>query len=259
MMSGMAESSRQRAETPLLPAEVRACLFDLDGVLTETAGLHAEAWKTTFDDYLRRRAARTGEGFRPFDAAADYEAYVDGKPRYDGVRSFLESRGIELPEGDRDDPAPAESVAGLGSRKNELLLELLERRGVEPFPGSVRFVGAVRGRGLRTAVVSASRNCQAVLRAAAIEELFEVRVDGVTLAEEHLRGKPAPDSFLAAARKLGVEPAHAAVFEDAPAGIAAGCAGGFGFVVGVDRRGQGDELRARGAHRVVSDLAELLR
>ncbi len=259
MMDGMDESSGQHAETPLLPAEVQACLFDLDGVLTETARLHVEAWKAMFDDYLRGRAARTGERFRPFDAAADYEGYVDGKPRYDGVRSFLESRRIELPEGERDDPASAETVAGLGNRKNELLLALLEQRGVEPFPGSVRFVGAVRRRGLRTAVVSASRNCQAVLRAAAIEELFEVRVDGVTLAEEQLRGKPAPDSFLAAARKLGVEPAHAAVFEDAPAGIAAGRAGGFGFVVGVDRRGQGGELQAEGADRVVSDLAELLR
>jgi beta-phosphoglucomutase family hydrolase len=250
---------RRSAPTSLLPLEIEACLFDLDGVLTETATLHAEAWKQMFDAYLRRRAERTGEPFRPFDAAADYEAYIDGKARSDGVRSFLESRGIDLPAGDPDDPGSTESVAGLGNRKNELLLALISERGVETYPGSVRFVRVVRESGVRAAVVSASQNCRAVLRAAEIEELFEVRVDGVTLADEHLRGKPAPDSFLAAARKLGVEPARAAVFEDAPAGIAAGRAGGFGFLVGVARRGQGEELRAEGAHRVVSDLAELLR
>ncbi|HKI93480.1 MAG TPA: beta-phosphoglucomutase family hydrolase [Gaiellaceae bacterium] len=254
----MVEPSARSASTPLLPEGIEACLFDLDGVLTETAELHAEAWKTMFDEYLGPRTEQAHEQFRLFDAVADYEAYVDGKPRYDGVRSFLESRGIDLPEGERDDAGSVESVAGPGNRKNELLLALIRERGVKTFPGSVRFVRVVRENDLRTAVVSASRNCRAVLRAAGIEELFQVRVDGVTLADEHLRGKPAPDSFLAAAQKIGVEPSQAAVFEDAPAGIAAGRAGGFGFLVGVDRRGQGDALRAEGAHRAVSDLAELL-
>lgn len=242
-----------------LPDAIQACLFDLDGVLTETAKLHAEAWKSMFDEFLSRRAERTGEAFRPFDAVADYEAYVDGEPRYDGVRSFLASRDIELPEGDRHDPPSDESVSGLGNRKNELVLALFRERGVDSYPGSVRYVRAVREAGLRTAVVSASENCAQVVGAAGIADLFDVRVDGLTLAEEHLQGKPAPDSFLAAARKLHVQPAHAAVFEDAPAGVAAGRAGRFGFVVGVDRAGQADTLRARGADVVVSDLGDLLR
>jgi beta-phosphoglucomutase family hydrolase len=244
--------------TVLLPEVVEACLFDLDGVLTGTARVHVRAWNATFDEYLRGRSERTGEPFRPFDPGADYEEYVDGKPRYDGVRSFLSSRGIELPEGDRHDAATAETVAGLGNKKNEIFLSMLREKGVESYPGSIRFVRAARASGLGTAVVSASENCAQVLRAAGIEELFAVRIDGITLAEEHLRGKPAPDSFLAAARKLGVAPARAAVFEDAPAGIAAGRAGGFGLLVGVDRRGEGEALRAEGADTVVSDLAELL-
>ncbi|HZD86646.1 MAG TPA: beta-phosphoglucomutase family hydrolase [Gaiellaceae bacterium] len=242
----------------LLPEEIEACLFDLDGVLTETAELHAEAWKTTFDDYLHGEATRAGGRFRPFDAGADYEAYVDGRERYDGVRAFLASRGIELPEGSPDDSGSVESVAGLGNRKNDRYLSLLRERGVRTFPGSLRFVRTVREGGLGTAVVSASRNCREVLRAAGIEELFEARVDGVTLAEKHLAGKPAPDSFLEAARRLGVEPARAAVFEDAPAGVAAGRAGGFRFVVGVDRHDEAETLREEGADAVVSDLAELL-
>ncbi len=227
-------------------------------MLTDTAKLHVEAWKAMFDEYLRGRAEREGEPFRAFDAFADYEAYVDGKPRYDGIRSFLASRGIELPEGHPSDAGSVESVTGLGNRKNALLLGLLRERGVEVYPGSRRFLRAVRENSLRTAVVSASANCRAVLEAAGIGGVFEARVDGVTLAREHLRGKPAPDSFLAAARELGVRPERAAVFEDAPAGVEAGRAGGFGFVVGVDRVGQADELRARGADVVVSDLAELL-
>lgn len=247
-----------RPRVVLLPERIEACLFDLDGVLTETAKLHAEAWKATFDEYLRRRAESGGVPFRPFDEVGDYEAYVDGKPRYDGVRSFLASRGIELPEGDPHDSVSVESVAGLGNRKNELVLALIRERGVAPYPGSVRFVRAVREGGLRTAVVSASRNCREVLHAAGIEELFEVRIDGVTLRRRRLSGKPAPDSFLAAAGELGVEPTRAAVFEDAPAGVAAGRAGSFGFVVGIDRVGQAETLRAEGADIVVSDLAELL-
>ena len=183
---------------------------------------------------------------------------MDGKPRYDGVRDFLASRDIRLPEGDPDDEPSTETVCGLGNRKNELFRAQLRERGVDSYPGSLEFVRAVKSRGLRTAVVSASANCRAVLQTAGIEELFEVRVDGVTLAREHLRGKPAPDSFLAAAGKLGVDAANAAVFEDAPAGVTAARSGEFGFIVGVDRRGEATELRAEGADVVVGDLSELL-
>jgi beta-phosphoglucomutase family hydrolase len=241
-----------------LPAAIRACLFDLDGVLTKTAKLHAQAWKQMFDDYLRDRARSHGEPYAPFDIDHDYKEYVDGMPRYDGVRSFLASRGITMPAGDPADAPSVETVAGLGNRKNELVLELIEKRGVETYPGAVDLVRAVRDRGLATAVVSSSANCRAVLRAAGIEALFDVRVDGLTLSRLHLRGKPAPDAFLAAARELGVEPTRAAVFEDAPAGVAAGHAGGFGFVVGVDRVGRPEELRAEGADVVLSSLADLV-
>jgi beta-phosphoglucomutase family hydrolase len=237
---------------------MRACLFDLDGVLTPTALVHAAAWKQLFDGYLGERAARTGEQFRPFDAHADYEQYVDGRPRYDGVRSFLASRGIELPEGTRADSPSEETVSGLGNRKDELVSALL-RQGVEPYPGSVRYVRAVRDSGLDRAVVSGSVHCRDVLEAAGISDLFEVRIDGIVAMERKLKGKPAPDTFLAAAEALGVPPAAAAVFEDARAGVEAGRAGGFGFVVGVDRTGQADALREHGADVVVSDLAELLR
>jgi beta-phosphoglucomutase family hydrolase len=241
-----------------LPGGIRACLFDLDGVLTQTAKVHAAAWKGMFDAYLRKRAKQTGEKFVPFDAVADYDRYVDGKPRYDGVRSFLASRGIDLPEGDPSDPPSSETVHGLGNRKNELVLALLKRDGVESYPGSVRYVHAVREAGLHTAVVSASANCKDVLEAAGISDLFEVRIDGVVVEQKHLRGKPAPDTFLAAAKKLGVQPADAAVFEDALAGVEAGRAGSFGFVIGVDRTGQREALLEHGADIVVSDLAELL-
>jgi beta-phosphoglucomutase family hydrolase len=240
-----------------LSERIRACLFDLDGVLTRTARVHAQAWKRMFDDYLRARAQWVGAEFQPFTLPADYEAYVDGKPRYDGVRDFLASRDISLPEGDPVDESTAETVCGLGNRKNDLFRSLLREQGVETYPGSIEFVRRVRAHGLRTAVVSASANCRAVLRAAGIEELFEVRVDGTTLAREGLRGKPAPDSFLAAARELDVEPAAAAVFEDAPAGVAAGRAGAFGLVVGVDRGDEAEALRTNGADIVVGDLAEL--
>jgi beta-phosphoglucomutase family hydrolase len=241
-----------------LPAGVIACLFDLDGVLTKTAAVHAAAWKEMFDGYLRERAERTGEKFQPFDAVADYDEYVDGKPRYEGVQSFLAARGIELPRGQPSDLPSAETVDGLGNRKNELLLRLIRERGVEPYEGSVRYVRAAKDAGLRRAVVSSSTNCRDVLVAAGIEDLFEARIDGVVAEREHLRGKPAPDTFLAGARALGVEPAQAAVFEDALAGVAAGRAGHFGFVVGVDRVGQAEALRERGADVVVKDLAELL-
>jgi beta-phosphoglucomutase family hydrolase len=241
-----------------LPDGVVACLFDLDGVLTQTAKVHAAAWKEMFDDYLRERAERTGEPFVPFDSNADYAAYVDGKPRYDGVRSFLESRGIELPQGTPDDPPGAETVAGLGNRKNDLVLALIERDGVEAYEGSVRYVHAARDAGLRCAVVSSSANCRDVLEAAGIIDQFEEIVDGVVAEREHLRGKPAPDTFLAGARALGVEPAQAVVFEDALAGVEAGRAGAFGCVIGVNRIDQADALREHGATVVVDDLAELL-
>jgi beta-phosphoglucomutase family hydrolase len=232
-----------------LPAGIRACLFDLDGVLTQTAELHAEAWKQTFDAFLRERSLCKPERFVPFDPVHDYERYVDGRPRYDGVRAFLAARTIEA------DPA---MVTALGDRKNELALELIRRHGLEPYEGSVRYVRAVRAAGLRRAVVSASANCRTVLAAAGLTDLFEVRIDAARAEEAHLRGKPAPDTFLAAAQGLGVEPEAAAVFEDALAGVAAGYAGRFGFVVGVDRTGHADELRRAGADVVVSDLSELL-
>jgi len=241
-----------------LPDGVSACLFDLDGVLTQTAKVHAAAWKRMFDAFLRSRAERTGEPFREFDPVGDYNAYVDGKPRYDGVRSFLESRGIDLPAGTPGDPPDAETVAGLGNRKNELLLELIHDQGVEPYDGSVRYVHAARDAGYPRVVVSSSANCREVLRAAGIEDLFDAVIDGVVAAQEGLHGKPAPDTFLAGARAIGIGPAQGAVFEDALAGVQAGRAGAFGCVVGVDRVGQREALRAHGADIVVEDLAELL-
>ena len=241
-----------------LPDGTRGCLFDLDGVLTQTAKVHAAAWKQMFDSYLRDRAQRTGEPFVPFDSVHDYNEYVDGKPRYDGTRSFLLSRGIHLPEGDKDDPPDAETVHGLGNRKNELVQRLIREGGVEAYEGSVRYVRAARDAGLRRAVVSSSANCREILVAAGIEDLFEVRIDGIVAEREHLQGKPAPDTFLAGARALGLEAGEAVVFEDALAGVEAGRAGHFRYVVGVDRVGQADALKAHGADTVVTDLAELL-
>ena len=239
-----------------LPDRIQVCLFDLDGVLTPTAKVHQAAWKEMFDEYLRGRAERTHEPFAPFEAH-DYDTYVDGKQRADGVRSFLASRGIELAQGAPDDPPANETVAGLGNRKNDLVLALLERDGVAPYEGSERYVRAVRDAGLQCAVVSSSANSRAVLRAAGILDLFVVIVDGVVAVRDGLNGKPAPDTFLAAARALNVEPAQGAVFEDALAGVEAGHAGGF-HVVGVDRVGHAEALRERGADVVVADLAELL-
>jgi beta-phosphoglucomutase family hydrolase len=241
-----------------LPDGVRGCLFDLDGVLTQTAKVHDAAWKEMFDAYLRERAQRTGEPFVPFDPVKDYDEYVDGKPRPDGVRSFLESRGITLPDGQDDDPASAETVHGLGNRKNEILLRRIREDGVQAYPGSVAFVRAVKDAGMPRAVVSSSANCRDVLIAAGIEDLFDARIDGLVAERDHLRGKPAPDTFLAGARALGLKPTAGAVFEDALAGVAAGRAGGFGFVVGVDRVGQAQALREHGADVVVTDLSELM-
>jgi beta-phosphoglucomutase family hydrolase len=250
--------SRQRSPSLGLPDGVTGCLFDLDGVLTQTAEVHAAAWKEMFDGYLRERAARGGERFAAFDAVGDYDEYVDGKPRYAGVRSFLEARGIALPRGDPRDPPDAETIDGLGNRKNEIVLRLIREHGVQAYEGSVRYVRAAREAGLARAVVSSSTNCRDVLVAAGIEDLFEQRIDGVVAEREHLKGKPAPDTFLAGARALSLAPSQAAVFEDALAGVAAGRAGGFACVVGVDRGGQADALREHGADLVVSDLAELL-
>ena len=240
-----------------LPDGIRACLFDLDGVLTRTATVHAAAWKEMFDEYLRRRSEETGQPFVPFDVDADYKPYVDGKKRADGVRSFLASRGIELPAGRPTDPPSVATINGLGNRKNELVLAKMAA-GVEVYPGSIRYVHAARDAGLRRAVVSSSANTRAVLKVTGQEDLYEEVVDGVTAEREGLTGKPAPDMFLFAAKCLDVPPSAAAVFEDALAGVEAGRAGGFGFVVGVDRTGQAEALQAHGADIVVSDLADLL-
>ncbi|MBA9006380.1 beta-phosphoglucomutase family hydrolase [Thermomonospora cellulosilytica] len=243
----------------MLPSDLRACLFDMDGVLTDTAAVHSAAWKQMFDEFLRERSARAGEPFVPFDPDTDYPRYVDGKKREDGTRSFLASRGIELPEGSPDDPPDAPTVRGLGARKNDLVLRLLDEKGVTVFPDAVAFLRAVRDRGMRTAVVSSSANTVQVLQVAGLTDLFDARVDGVTARDRDLPGKPAPDMFLEGARELGVEPARAAVFEDALAGVAAGRAGDFGLVVGVDRvgGGHGEALREHGADIVVDDLGEL--
>jgi len=237
-----------------LPPHIRACLFDLDGVLTSTAVLHQEAWKATFDDFLRERY---GPSFVPF-TLDDYNAYVDGRPRADGVRQFLASRDIQLPEGFPDDPPDAETVNGVGNRKNELLHTIIDERGVDPYPGSVRYLEAVRDAGLGIAVVTSSANGEAVLATTGLDGFVQARIDGVVIAERGLRGKPAPDSFIAGAQALGVAPGAAAVFEDALSGVVAGRSGNFGYVVGVDRVKHADALRAHGADVVVEDLADLL-
>ncbi len=236
-----------------------AVLFDLDGVLTATAKIHAACWKKMFDSYLEKRAAQKGETFRPFDIGRDYQLYVDGKPRYDGVRDFLASRGINLPEGTSEDAPEKETVRGLGNRKNELVNEAIAAGEVEAFEGSVALVRQLRRAGIKTAVVSSSNNCLSVLEAARISDLFDARVDGVVATRQNLAGKPAPDTFLAAAKELGVEPARAVVVEDAISGVQAGRAGRFGLVIGVDRKRDPESLRRNGADLVVSDLGEFLR
>jgi beta-phosphoglucomutase family hydrolase len=243
---------------PIAPVRFDAVLFDLDGVLTSTAKIHSSCWKTMFDDFLRHRAAEKKEAFRPFEIATDYKRYVDGKLRYEGVRSFLASRDIALAEGTPEDPPTADTVCGLGNRKDELVKAAIAQGEVESYPGSVALVRRLREQGIRTAVVSSSNNCEQVLRAAGILDLFEVRVDGLVASELGLPGKPAPDTFLEAARILGVSPTRAVVVEDALSGVQAGRAGGFGLVVGVDREGSGEALRTTGADVVVADLAELL-
>lgn len=239
-------------------ARFDAILLDLDGVLTSTARIHARGWKQTFDDFLKAWSERNGEPFQPFDVNSDYKQFVDGKPRYDGVRSFLASRGITLPEGTPDSPPNEESIGGLGNRKNELVEQAIHAGEARTFPGSIAFVRWVRGLGLKTAVVSSSHNCVAVLKATGIENLFDARVDGYVEDRLHLPGKPAPDTYLYAAELLGVRPVRAVVVEDAISGVQSGRAGGFGLVIGVDRGGAAESLRQNGADVVVSDLGELV-
>ena len=235
-----------------------AALFDLDGVVTDTASVHATCWKQMFDEYLRKRASQRGEVFRPFDLAADYRLYVDGKPRFDGVRDFLASRSIQLPEGSPDDPADIETVCGLGNHKDDLVNNVIADVGVKTYEGTVRFIHQLRRNEFRIAVVTSSQNCTAVLRAAKLDDLFDVQVDGNTIHAQHLAGKPAPDTFLLAARLLGVEPTRAVVIEDAISGVQAGVKGKFGLVIGIARKGNTEELKHHGAHLVVDDLAELV-
>ena len=235
-----------------------AVLFDLDGVITNTATLHAACWKRMFDEYLQKRANQRGDEFRPFDLANDYRLYVDGKPRFDGVRDFLTSRGIQLPEGSEDDPPQLDTVGGLGNRKNDLVNEVIRDKGVEPYEGSVKLIQRLRRDGFKIAVVSSSENCGIVLKAAKLNAFFEARVDGNMIHAQNLAGKPAPDTYLAAAKLLGVQPARSIVIEDALAGVEAGCTGKFGLVVGVARKGNAEELRQHGAQVVVNDLGELV-
>ena len=241
-----------------LPDGSRACLFDLDGVLTDTASVHAAAWKLMFEDYLRARAERDGTPFHPFDVKDDYGPYVDGRPRLDGTRGFLSSRGIELPEGSPNDPPDADTLWGLSTRKNDLVQEKIRTVGVDVYPGSVRYLHAVKEAGLFAACVSSSANAEQVLQVAGLSAFIDHRVDGVVAKQRGLPGKPAPDTFLAAAADLGVAKEHAVVFEDALAVVQSGRAGGFGYVVGVDRIGHADALREHGADIVVRDLEELL-
>jgi beta-phosphoglucomutase family hydrolase len=240
-----------------LPDGVKACLFDMDGVVTQTAVVHAAAWKEMFDEFLRAHAKSTGTEFVPFDAHAEYDAYVDGKPRLDGTRSFLESRGIELPEGKADDPPGTPTIYGLSNRKNDLVLAKLAQGGVQVYEGTVTYIRSVREKGIATAIVSSSANTKQILDSAGLADLFDVRVDGLIATERGLRGKPAPDTFLAAATELHLTASQAAVFEDALAGVEAGRAGHFALVVGVDRVGQADGLSKHGADIVVKDLSEL--
>jgi beta-phosphoglucomutase family hydrolase len=235
-----------------------AVLLDLDGVITDTANLHAACWKQILDEYLQKRATQRNEVFVPFDLATDYRLHVDGKPRFDGVRAFLTSRGITLPEGSPDDPPALETVGGLGNRKNDLVNKLIEDAGVAPYAGSVKLIRQLRQQGFQIAVVTSSQNCAAVLKAAKLDALFEVQVDGNVIHAQQLAGKPAPDTYLMAAKLLGVVPARSVVIEDAVSGVRAGANGNFGFVIGIARKGNAEELQRYGAHLVVNDLGELV-
>ena len=249
---------RSKSDQVITKDRFEAVLFDLDGVLTDTAKIHAACWKQMFDDFLRKRVEEHDEPFRPFHIPSDYKLYVDGKLRYDGVQSFLESRGIDLPYGDPASPPSHKTICGLGNLKNEMVKEAFRSGGVEAYEGSVAFVRHLRSQGIKTAVVSASSNCEATLKAAGIADLFDVRVDGEVAARQKLAGKPAPDTFLEAAEQLGVEPKRAVVVEDAISGVQAGRSGGFGLVIGVNRKGDAKALRENGADVVVADLREML-
>jgi beta-phosphoglucomutase family hydrolase len=244
-------------KNPITREQFDAVLLDLDGVITDTASIHAAAWKQMFDTYLQTRAAEGGQPFRPFDIVSDYQQYVDGKLRYDGVRDFLASRNIQLPEGTPADPPEAETVAGLGNRKDALVNKVIAEEGVKPYEGSVRFIHRLHDQGFKMAVVTSSQNCEAVLRAARLDSDFKVRVDGKVIHAKQLSGKPAPDAFLMAAQLLGVEPERAVVIEDAISGVQAGRNGDFGLVIGIARKANAVELQQQGAHLVVEDLSEL--
>jgi alpha,alpha-trehalase len=244
------------SEVRVRAADYDAFVFDMDGVVTQTASVHQAAWKSLFDDYLKQRAAAGGDKFREF-TPADYLRYVDGKPRYDGVRDFLASRGITLPWGAEDDPPEAETVCGLGNRKNALFQKELHDHGVQVFQSTVALIRELHTAGLRTAIISASKNASQVLQAGGVQDLFEAQVDGQVAEERHLPGKPDPAVFLEAARQLGAQPRRAVVVEDAVAGVKAGRAGGFGLVIGIDRGGNAEGLRQNGADVVVKDLAEV--
>lgn len=241
-----------------LPENIRACLFDMDGVLTQTAKVHSEAWKAMFDAFLKQRAEQDGSPFVPFNITTDYVKYVDGRLRQDGVRTFLQSRGIEIPEGNTDDDASVESIYGLGNRKNNQVVQLIQTEGVETFADAIAFLHAVRSAGIKTAVVSASKNTPEVLRVTNLTDQFDFVMHGGIAAEMHLPGKPAPDTFLAAAEALGEPAANCAVLEDAISGVQAGKAGSFGYVIGVDRVNHGEELKANGADIVLRNLEELV-
>lgn len=257
-MSSQADhGGRAKPKAVLRARDIDAAIFDLDGVVTRTARVHAAAWKRLFDDFLQQRAAATGESFKPFDTESDYPRYVDGKPRLEGIRSFLAARGIDLPQGRPDDGETAQTIHGLAARKNRYFHEHLQREGVEVFDSTLGLLQELRQAGIKTALASSSRNAAAVLDRAGIAHLFDARVDGNDLAALGLKGKPAPDLFLLAAARLGVAPARAVVFEDAISGVEAGRSGGFAHVVGVDRRGMPELLRRAGADIVVADLAEV--
>jgi beta-phosphoglucomutase family hydrolase len=250
--------SQRESKRAITRERYDAVLLDLDGVITDTASVHAACWKQMFDEYLQKRATQRGEAFRPFDIAVDYRLYVDGKPRFDGVRDFLASRGIPLPDGSPIDPPQAETVGGLGNRKNDLVNKIIEEVGVEPYEGSVKLLHQLRRQGFKIAVVTSSQNCTTVLKSAKLGDFFDAQVDGNVIHAQHLAGKPAPDTFLMASELLGIEPKRAIVIEDAISGVEAGSAGNFGLVVGVARKGNADELRHHGAHLVVDDLGELV-
>ena len=254
------ERSAQQPKCKLVITRDRydAVLLDLDGVITDTASIHAACWKQMFDEYLQKRAAQRGEAVRPFKIDTDYRLYVDGKPRFDGARDFLTSRGIRLPEGNPADPLEAETVCGLANRKNDLVNKIIQDKGVEPYEGSVKLLQQLRHQEFKIAVVTSSEHCETVLRVAKLTAFFDVHVDGNMIHTEKLAGKPAPDTYLMAAKLLGVEPARAVVIEDALSGVEAGSAGGFGLVIGVARKGDAEELRHHGAHVVVKDLGELV-